>query len=270
MNTSTIIKQLFALANLQYRVVRTRLASITPRMFRAIEIGVTGSVAVAVLATLAFPQLSYAAPLEMNQRHGALKVPIENYKKASDALELMTKNRSELSPTLAQVRAQEAQKQAQQEAEKLAQAQAAAAQQQAATKITSASVGKTPAAAASNKTTQTKVRAPEPHVQTPQLTGGRILNVTITAYNSEVGQTDSSPWTTASGTRVHDGTLALNCLPFGTKVKIPKYFGDKIFTIEDRTAKRYGCQSRADIWMLSKKAALQWGIKRNVQLVVMK
>ena len=63
--------------------------------------------------------------------------------------------------------------------------------------------------------------------------------VVATAYNSLVGQTDDSPWTTASGTRCRSGVIASNHLPIGTKVMI-EGFGDKIFTVEDRmTTERY-------------------------------
>lgn len=84
--------------------------------------------------------------------------------------------------------------------------------------------------------------------------------VTLTAYSSTVDQCDDTPFITANGTHVHDGTIAANFLRFGTKVRIPEYFGDKIFTVEDRTHPRYG--DRIDIWMETRQQALNFGIRR--------
>lgn len=94
---------------------------------------------------------------------------------------------------------------------------------------------------------------------------GTTFDLTVTAYSSTVDQCDSDPFTTASGTHVHDGTVAANFLPFGTHVTFPDYSGDKVYTIEDRTNAKYS--SRADIWMVSRGAALQFG-KRHLKMVV--
>lgn len=90
------------------------------------------------------------------------------------------------------------------------------------------------------------------------------MYVEATAYSSTVFECDSSPFITASGTKVHFGTLAANFLPFGTKVKIPDYFGDKIFVVEDRMA----YSNRIDIWMPSYKEAIQFGRKRVKIIIV--
>ena len=95
----------------------------------------------------------------------------------------------------------------------------------------------------------------------------RTIYVQASAYNSEVGQTDSSPFTTASMTHVHHGTLAANFLPFGTKVLIPDYYGDTIFIIEDRMNKRYG-YGYMDIWMADKGEAMQFG-RRNIKIQIL-
>ena len=58
--------------------------------------------------------------------------------------------------------------------------------------------------------------------------------VLVTAYSSTVDQCDSTPFITASGIHVHNGTVAANFLRFGTKIKFPVLFGDKIFIVEDR------------------------------------
>lgn len=90
--------------------------------------------------------------------------------------------------------------------------------------------------------------------------------VTLTAYSSTVDQCDSTPFITANGTHVHDGTIAANFLRFGTKVRIPEYFGDQIFTVEDRTHPRYG--DRVDIWMETRQQALNFG-KRRLKIEVL-
>jgi 3D (Asp-Asp-Asp) domain-containing protein len=56
--------------------------------------------------------------------------------------------------------------------------------------------------------------------------------------------------------------IAANWLPFGTKVKIPELYGDKIFTVEDRMNARYGF-GRIDIWMEAPKAEVKrFGVRR--------
>jgi len=44
---------------------------------------------------------------------------------------------------------------------------------------------------------------------------------------------------------VRDGVIATNILPFGTKVRIPEIFGDKVFVVEDRMARKHA--DRVDI-----------------------
>jgi 3D (Asp-Asp-Asp) domain-containing protein len=87
----------------------------------------------------------------------------------------------------------------------------------------------------------------------------QVVTVTMTAYSSTIDQCDSTPFITASGTHVHDGTIAANFLPIGTKVKIPSVFGDKIFTVEDRMNARY--YKRLDIWFETRQEALNFGIQ---------
>lgn len=86
----------------------------------------------------------------------------------------------------------------------------------------------------------------------------KVVRLTVTAYSSTVDQCDGDPFTAASGAKVHDGMLAHNGLPFGTKVRFPDVFGDKIFTVEDRLNARKGWYI-ADIWMPTRDAAKQWG-----------
>ena len=89
-----------------------------------------------------------------------------------------------------------------------------------------------------------------------------IAKAVITAYTSTPGQTDDSPFIAASGKRVHDGMIAANGLPFGTKIKIPSVYGEKIFVVEDRMNRRYG-YGRFDVWLdMSRAEARKFGVKR--------
>ena len=90
--------------------------------------------------------------------------------------------------------------------------------------------------------------------------------VTVTAYSSTVDQCDSSPFITASGTHVRDGIIATNLLAFGTKVKFPSIYGDKIFTVEDRMNRRFS--DRADIWFETREQAKQFGIRKLEMVIV--
>ena len=92
------------------------------------------------------------------------------------------------------------------------------------------------------------------------------LVVSITAYSSTPDQTDNSPFITARGTYVRDGIIAANFLPFGTKIKIPELFGDKIFIVEDRMNSRYW--HKVDIWFPERQDALEFGIKTaKIQII---
>lgn len=88
----------------------------------------------------------------------------------------------------------------------------------------------------------------------------------ITAYSSTVWETDSSPFITAAGTHVRDGIVAANTLPFGTKIMIPDLFGDKVFTVEDRMAKKN--QHKIDIWFPTTHEARQFGVRQAQVLVL--
>lgn len=90
--------------------------------------------------------------------------------------------------------------------------------------------------------------------------------VDMTAYNSEVGQTDADPFTAADGTTTYDGMIAANFLPFGTKVRIPELFGEKVFIVHDRMNRRYWY--RVDVWMKEKASAKKFGLHRNIKIEI--
>ena len=87
-----------------------------------------------------------------------------------------------------------------------------------------------------------------------------VVTTTVTAYSSEVGQTDDTPYTTASGTRVRQGVVAANWLPIGTKVRIPDFFGDQVFVVEDRMHSRH--TNRMDVWFPTRAEAVQFGARK--------
>lgn len=90
----------------------------------------------------------------------------------------------------------------------------------------------------------------------------KVVRAVITAYSSTPDQTDNDPFIGASGKHVYDGMIAANWLPFGTKIKIPSLYGEKVFTVDDRMNSRYG-YGRMDIWMDAPRAEVnKFGVKR--------
>jgi 3D (Asp-Asp-Asp) domain-containing protein len=94
----------------------------------------------------------------------------------------------------------------------------------------------------------------------------KMMSVILTAYSSTVDQTDDTPFITASNSQVHDGIVAANFLPFGTQVKIPGIFGDKIFTVEDRMAKKHN--GKIDIWFPERYLAQRFGVQEADVLIL--
>jgi 3D (Asp-Asp-Asp) domain-containing protein len=88
----------------------------------------------------------------------------------------------------------------------------------------------------------------------------RTLKVIVTGYSSTTWQTDDTPFVTASGKYVEDGVIANNMLPFGTRVKIPELYGDKIFVVEDRMAAKKGFY-HVDVWFSDYSEAKDFGAK---------
>jgi len=59
--------------------------------------------------------------------------------------------------------------------------------------------------------------------------------------------------------------VAANFLAFGTKVQIPEIFGDKVFTVEDRMAKKHN--DKIDIWFPERHLAKKFGIQEAEVIV---
>lgn len=94
----------------------------------------------------------------------------------------------------------------------------------------------------------------------PEFKVAKKIRMVITGYSSTPHETDNDPEITASGTRTRDGIVANNLLTFGTKIRIPEIYGDKIFVVEDRMNRDKGYY-HTDIWFPSYLQALSFGSK---------
>lgn len=95
------------------------------------------------------------------------------------------------------------------------------------------------------------------------------IPVTVTGYSSTSDQTDTTPFVTASNTRVRTGVIALSRdllreftpgAPFGYGDQV-ELEGVGVFTVEDTMNPRFA--KRVDIWFSSRAAARLWG-RRSV------
>lgn len=86
------------------------------------------------------------------------------------------------------------------------------------------------------------------------------IKMIVTGYSSRVEETDDTPLITASGKTVADGIIANNMLPFGSKIRIPELYGDRIFIVEDRMHQRKG-KYHVDIWFQEYLEAKEFGAK---------
>jgi len=111
----------------------------------------------------------------------------------------------------------------------------------------------------SNNTFFTTVNSPQDSIKT--------RTITATAYSSTPDQTDDSPFITASGAWVYDGVIASNFLPFGTKVRFPELFRDKIFTVDDKMHERF-TDTRVDIWFPDRELAEEFGVKETIMEIL--
>ena len=96
------------------------------------------------------------------------------------------------------------------------------------------------------------------------------IDVTVTAYSSTPGQTDSTPFITASNTRVREGIIAVSRdLLLRFTPGAPLHYGDLVelegvgvFRVEDTMNPRY--KKRVDIWFPDFRSARNWGVRRAV------
>ncbi|HXV26808.1 MAG TPA: 3D domain-containing protein [Candidatus Paceibacterota bacterium] len=91
--------------------------------------------------------------------------------------------------------------------------------------------------------------------------------VLVTAYNSEVGQTDDTPFVTASQTPVRWGVVAARWLPSGSRVRVLADGMDAhTFVVEDMMPPKNWC--KMDVWHQERAEAEAWG-KRFVTVEVL-
>lgn len=95
----------------------------------------------------------------------------------------------------------------------------------------------------------------------PQTVVIDTVSLPVTAYSSTPDQTDGNPFITASGSTVRDGIVAANFVPIGTQIRIPEYYGDKVFVVEDRMNSRYW--KKVDIWMPTRAEAIHFGLRNT-------
>ena len=92
------------------------------------------------------------------------------------------------------------------------------------------------------------------------------IRAEITAYSSTKEETDTDPFTTASGAKVFDGAAACPAyLPFGIRVCIL----GRTYICVDRMAKKYRNGNYFDVWVTSPKEARQFGRKKNVLVKIL-
>jgi 3D (Asp-Asp-Asp) domain-containing protein len=122
--------------------------------------------------------------------------------------------------------------------------------------------------------------AAKPSVTVRPKPTGRSLVVRSTAYNSMPGQTDASPFKTATGARTRFGIVALSrdllrSIPYGSKIVLEdmgswsngsgrgKYnamLSKMIFVVEDTMHPRK--KGTVDVWFPARRQAIQWGARK--------
>jgi 3D (Asp-Asp-Asp) domain-containing protein len=109
--------------------------------------------------------------------------------------------------------------------------------------------------------------ASSPIVKNQENSVKKTINVVITAYSSCPTETDDTPFITANGSTVTEGIVANNLLPFGTQIRIPELYGNKVFVVQDRMNYKKGYY-HVDIWFPSKEQAIQFGaVKTYIEVL---
>ena len=92
-----------------------------------------------------------------------------------------------------------------------------------------------------------------------------VCRVLVTAYNSEVGQTDTTPFLTASQTPTRWGVAAARWMPAGTRLFVPGHFGGEPFVVEDMMPVKNWC--KLDVWHQKEAGANEFG-KRFLDILI--
>ena len=94
-------------------------------------------------------------------------------------------------------------------------------------------------------------------IETPEIRIKKYKGKTsVSAYTARVEECDGDPTTTASGKKVREGIVAMNGVPFGTKIEIE---GVGIFEVQDRMTKKNN--GKIDIFMWNLNKAKKFGKK---------
>ena len=122
--------------------------------------------------------------------------------------------------------------------------------------------------------------APKPAVTRAPVRGKMTLILKSTGYNSHRNQTDSTPFITATGSRVRFGVVALSRdllrrIPYGSKVLIEdlgtwkngqgrgshrRMLSRMVFIVEDTMHPRKA--GTLDVWFPARSQAIKWGARR--------
>lgn len=102
--------------------------------------------------------------------------------------------------------------------------------------------------------------APTP-IEEPQYEVAKSYIGEVTAYTSREEETDDTPFIAASGKTVYWGMVATNAYPFGTEIRFPDLYGEKVFVVGDRMHSRF--QNRIDIWFPEYSTARKFGLKNT-------
>ena len=89
----------------------------------------------------------------------------------------------------------------------------------------------------------------------------KTMKMVVTAYTNIPELTDDTPDITASNKQIADGMVATNLFKFGTKIRIPEVFGDRILVVEDRMNHKYDGKPYLDVYRPTYNQARNFGAK---------
>jgi 3D (Asp-Asp-Asp) domain-containing protein len=153
--------------------------------------------------------------------------------------------------------------------------------------VTATTVSTPKPTVAIKKTTATKAATTSNVARSTSSRGLATMTVRSTAYNSQRSQTDHTPFITATGARTRFGVVALSRdllrrIPYGSLLRIEDMGGygsgrgrgtfnrmlsGTSFIVEDTMHPRK--VNTVDVWMSSRRTALQWG-KRQIRVTVLR
>lgn len=226
---------------------------------------IKGGIAISVLFVSLFPQFAYAAPVKASEQEALNVNAIQSHILTGAVKTEQIEKRTEISQPLYEIRENNAKIAAEEEKKRIAlvvdeQIASYEKEKEEEQKRKQEEERRKKLATATYGAGMASMGEPAPEYDGVIPGGARKIVVSVSAYTSSPDETSGNPFITASGARVHDGTVAFNGASFGTKLMFPACWGNKIFTVEDRTARRFS--NRIDIWMVTKAQAFSWGVRR--------